>query len=342
MTLRDLIIRIFPQESIRGNGDGEVSVNCPFCLELVGKKDFKQRLGINTTTGVGHCYRCEFKGGKRYVFRELCRAFGVQHTLDREPDDDTYVPKEQVIKKKKPQDVKLPSEYEPLWRDVDEPIGKKALKYLTSRNVTLEQIRNHRIGFCAVGRYAFRIVFPVVYKKRLVGLVTRDFSGKAEYKYLNSIGDKSLYNVPKKKAKIANMSEGVFDALALERGVPLAEDCLATLGSGFTKQVLKVLLKYDTFVLWPDPDRPGAEGAIKKALKLQKKKKTVLIVLPDPDDEEGDDLGSMRGFEVAERRRQAVPFTSGVAKLLRMRIAAIASPKKKKEWKRNEKVPIQF
>lgn len=340
MTLRELITTLFPSNLIRDDGNGELAINCPFCIEEVGKRDFKQRLGINTTTGVGHCFRCEKKAaagviGKRYWFKELNRAFNASYTLDKEIDEAPIV--EEVVKEKlKEVILKLPSEYEPLWKNVDDRIGKKALKYLTSRNITSDQIKKHRIGFCAVGKYAYRIIFPVVYKEKLVGIVTRDFSGKAEYKYLNSKGDKTLFGVPKNIAREAHLSEGIFDALALERGVDPSEDCLATLGGGLTKQVQKILKRYRVITIWPDPDRPGIEGAIKKAKQLVKKNITVKMVLPDSNDEEGDDLGSMHWEEIEERSKGAVLFSKAVASRLRLRIASIVPPKQKKPWKRPE------
>lgn len=340
VTLRDLIYQIYKSEDIRDNGNGEVSLNCPFCITEVGKKDFKQRLGINVDTGVGHCYRCEKKGGKRYIFRELCRVFGVQHTLDYEPDTDALPKKKEIVKEKSKQEFVLPVEYEPLWKNVNDRIGKKALKYLLDRNITPEQIKQHRIGFCAVGKYAHRIVLPVTYKDQLVGIVARDFSGKAEYKYLNSVGDKSLYNVPKNIAKIANLAEGCFDALALERSEFRNTDCLAALGSKLTKQQLKILCRYRTLILWPDADRPGIEGAIQKAIQLQKKQKQVLIVLPTEEDEDWD-LGRMLTDEIIERRKTAIPYSKAVATRLRLRIASFAPYKKKKEWKRNATISLQ-
>lgn len=333
MTLRDLVLRLYSVENVRDNGDGEVAINCPFCVEEVGKKDFKFRLGINTTTGVGHCFRCEFKGGRNKVFRELCRVFGVQYTLDRVDDVPITPTKEDtVVKKKKPQATTMPVEFEPLWKNVDDAIGKKALKYLLNRNVTRVQIEKHRIGFCAVGKYAHRIIFPVLYKKQLVGIVARDFSGKAEYKYLNSIGDKSMYNVPRKISKIANLGEGCFDALSLERGVNSSEDCLAALGSKLSKPQLKILLRYETIVIWPDPDRPGVEGAVKKATQLLKRKKQVLVVPPDSDIDTDADLGGLLSSEVREKRNCAVPFTKAIAAKMRLHVSMSAPFKKKRTF----------
>lgn len=328
MTLHDLVMQLFPYAYDKGGG--EVSVNCPFCIEEVGKIDTKQRLGINTDTGVAHCYRCEWKGGKRKIFRELCRVFQRNEHLDIEEDEYAEKPKyERKEKPKKQVATSLPEEYEPLWRNVNDKIGRRALAYVLSRNITEEQIKNHRIGFCATGDYAHRIIFPVYRGRRIRGIVARDFSGKSDIKYKNSAGGKTIYNYPRKRQLVCHLLEGITDVLSMERAMP-HQDAVATLGRTLTKFQLKLLARYKKIVIWPDPDRPGVDGAIKKAIQLQKKKVIVYMVVPETEEIENEiDVGRMLPVEIESKYRQRRPFTLAVAKLMRARIAFAAPPKKK-------------
>jgi DNA primase len=318
---------------------GDFYVNCPFCIEEVGRQDTKHRFGINTATGVGNCHRCEkkhsAKGGRRYWFRELCRVLNLSFQMDRE-DEDQETEESKIEEPVKTSTIILPPEFEPLWRNVNDRVGRKALKYLLSRRVTKAQIKKHRIGFCAVGEYAFRIVFPVYSSmSRLKALVGRDFTGISSLRYLNSKGAKIMYNVPKRKKSVAVLGEGIFDALSGERALPHV-DCIAGLGKTLTKRQVRTLAKYDEVVLWVDPNRAGVEGTIKRALALQKKKVKVMIVPPLEDVSADTDLGDLREWEVKQRFADRVPYSPSLAARMRVRVSFVETPKKKRnrvEWK---------
>ena len=352
MTLHDLVRKLFPRVPV---SPCDFYVDCPFCLETVGKKDYKSRFGINTSTGVGNCHRCEkkhsAKGGKQYWFRELCRVFKVNYSIDvgeRDDDSDEGQSRRSTegvktseegqessnqTDSKKREPVRLPSEYEPLWKDVDESIAKRARKYLLSRGVTPDQIKHHRVGFCAVGKYAYRLIIPVYSSKgRLKAFVSRDFSGQNELRYLNSEGAKTLYGVPRRKRSHAVLVEGIFDAWAFERSIA-SVDGIAGLGKTLSKGALRTLAKYKEVTIWPDPDRPGVEGCIKRANALQKRGVIVNVVVPLDDEVECEaDLGSMPVFEIQSRFCNRVVFTKAVAALMRIRVAANSSPKKKRTF----------
>jgi DNA primase len=294
MTLDELL---YSQTEVHdGNKEGEHWIQCPFC------QDEKYRFGINVDTGQAHCFRgsCEWKtSDKSYLFRELCKIWNVN-------DHKLVVT---VKKRKAPRDIvhittQLPNEYES-FAQTDE-IGKEALAYLVKRGVTLEQIKKHKIGFCAYGKYAYRIVFPIKLKGKIVGFTCRDFTDQSSIKYLNSDNMKGLFNAPTNNKKVCVLSEGPLDALAIERACPNV-DSIARLGSGFTTFQKKILKCYNEIILWPDPDKAGVDLAIKTARALQQITKVSCIMFTADDVDPGKLGETKEGLEsivkrIAEKR----------------------------------------
>lgn len=344
MTLHELVDDIFGSPDVKDGG--EVSVDCCFC------DDGKERLGINVETGVMHCFKCDESSGdrssvvnsKRRTFNKLCAESNTQatFTLD-EGEVDTSVEKktEQLQKGTKQYEDRLPKAFEPLWTNVTDREGKRARRYLQDRGITRKQIKKYKIGFCLSGYYAYRIVFPVWYGTKIRGFVGRDFTGESELKYLNSKGQKGLYGLPlrSRRNKTAILVEGVFDKLAVENAGLKACDAIGGLGSKLTPKQVKQLSTYDSITIWAEPDRGGVEGTIKRAKALEKKKVKVRVVLPDSDPDTDSDPGKLgeteEGLkEIRLRIAMAVRYTSGIASLMRTRVAWTSPTKIKKPYKK--------
>jgi DNA primase len=335
MTLDELVRSVLDVRET--SQEGEVNVCCPFCVYRGHAEDTKYRLGINTETGVAHCYQCEYiasrfnKNRKRKLFGDICRQLGLQ--TEEMTDKEVSIQKlETMSKKKEDVEVVLPEEYEPLWENVNDAIGKEALAYVLARGVTEEQIKKHKIGFCAVGKYSYRIIFPIyMFSKKtsqvkLNGLVTRTFYKDATGpKYLNSNGNKNIFNLksPIKRKKIGVLCEGVFDALAVERSVDYV-DALARLGSSLTSIQLHRLKSYKEIVVWPDPDEPGIEGANKVIRQIvdYNLNAKISFVMPLEDDEDLGKLGeTMDGcLEIARRLRKRALWTEALGDLALSRV----------------------
>lgn len=171
-----------------GNGP-EYRWFCPVCIDRIGSESSKQKLHVNTERGVGHCYRCEYKFRRfedlfrmlnngvlrleeaRLIRREVrlpsnVAADAVATVLNHEPDRSV---------KLKP--VLVPRDAFPLWERKN-PLLNRPLAYLRGRGITDEQIERHRISYCAGGRYAGYLVFPVFQKHAQVYFTTR-FVGQA-------------------------------------------------------------------------------------------------------------------------------------------------------------------
>jgi DNA primase len=348
MTLAELVTTVF--DPIREKERGEVDVDCCFC------DDDKMRLGINIITGVAHCFNCDFASGdrrsvinsRRLLFDKICEqlTYAATFTLEEGEEDTSVESKNKETRQETPiPDIKMPKEFEPLWKNIDEALGKRALKYLLDRGVTTAQIKEHNIGFCANGYYAYRIVVPVFYNGKLKGIVSRDFTGVSDIKYLNSKGVKTLYNLPAKSKRNSKciLLEGVFDVLAIERATIKGYDVICGLGSKLSSKQLKILRTYNTIVVWAEPDRAGVEGTIKRCKLLSGKKRTLEVVMPLIDPETDTDPGGMSVQEMRRRFRKRILYTAGVAAIMRNRIA-LSSPavkKKGKSWQK-KKQPIQY
>jgi DNA primase len=260
---------------VQGDGE-EIRICCPFCIEEGELSlDERFRLGINTRTGAGHCFNCGKKGYGEWMLSELQR---VLDTGEMELAEE----KRKHKSKHKRNKVMLPEGFELL--DNSGYWGKKAWSYVRKRGVTEKQIKNKGIGYTTIGPMAYRIIFPVYRHNKLIGLVGRDFLGTNPIKYLNSVGDKAIYNLPDSTHhKSICLSEGVFDALSIERGsLKLGIDSGALLGHALKDEQLELLqsMGYKYVYLWLDPDNAGVKGTMTIADKLMPIFK-VLVVLPE-------------------------------------------------------------
>lgn len=324
MTVEDLVREVFSDLIERDNG--EIYTDCPFCEERGETRDQRKRLGINYERGTWNCFNCHHSGrdNPEWLFRELVRIFD----LDRSEYVFSWrsmMEKEKVHKRKEFAPVSLPKEYEPLWEKPTERVHKKALRYMLERGVTREQIEDHFVGFCAVGKYTGRIIFPVYRKDQVIGFVSRAFIDDVEPRYLNSEGLKYVWNAPDGKMKRGLLIEGIFDALAGQRALHKVH-IMAGLGSSLTDEQLRPLLKFKELTLVPDPDKPGMIGTIKRAIALQEasEKLKLFVVMPkEGDTRDWGKLGETRRGEhkICRAYKSRVPYTKFTQTKLKMMAA---------------------
>lgn len=214
---------------------------CPFCT------DTRFRLGVDVAEGHGHCFNCDW-AVRRQAISELKKKL----TLGE------WVVKEKVSAKRMAP-LRLPEDFAKISRKDDSFWGKRAYRYARSRGVTDEQIRRYKIGYSESGQYAYRLIIPVYVDGELEGLVCRALKSTMEPKYKNSMGEKGIFGAFT-DARMAVLTEGVFDALACDRGVGDTCDCRAVLGHSLTGRQLDMLDGYEEYILWPDPDEAGIRG----------------------------------------------------------------------------------
>lgn len=253
MTFQDALRRRGLRFRLAGD---KLHLNCLFCASRGKPADTKQRLCIHLKHGWAKCVHCEWK--HRYGMRPILRALGVESqvtTIDS-PTSDQAIPSA----------VELPEDFQLLTHVYDER-DAIARKYILSRGITEQQIKANRIGVSYIGRYAYRIVFPVYRNHDLVGINARDFTGRRKPKYLLNKGDKSLYHFDP-EAETIILSEGVIKALRISRVTKANSASL--LGHDLTDIQLEQIKqsRCKQILLYPDLDRVGKQGFIKVADKL--------------------------------------------------------------------------
>lgn len=303
----------FKPHSTREN---EVFICCPFCTERGETPDHRFRFGVNYVTGQAHCFNC----GKKFRDFEF-----LKKALTEKLDTGEWQLSQETIKKDamKPSEVKLPEDFIALSE-----AGRKthwdrvALDYLHKRGISIRQIKEKNIGYSMVGDFRYRIVIPVYHQGKLEGIVARAFVQDLEPKYRNSLGNKTLYNVPKTQKKTAILSEGCFDALAIERAVESSMDSMAVLGHSLTERQLSILKDYDRVILWTDPDVAGVEGLLRMGPQvLSLKKPSVFCVVPRLNGVVEYDPSEMNEREVHAKLRWIEPYSVSLELRLKAKLA---------------------
>lgn len=254
---------LFAVAGRRPNSRGLVRANCPFCLDRKGKADRRQSLGLNVLRGKWSCFRCDAYGWLR----------DSEERLERAAREVALPPRI---------DPKLPDEFVPLWREpgASSQACAPGLAYLRSRGVGARIIEAARIGACARGRLANRVVVPIDnVDGSLAGWVARTWEQDAERKYLYASGmvrTGLVYNAR---------------ALAEETDIP----------------VLVVEGVFDTFPFWPDAVAVLGTPSESQVDVLASARRPVVIVLDGDAWEKGEWLSLRLRFEGAQAGHVRLP-----------------------------------
>jgi hypothetical protein len=194
----------------------EIKVNCPACPRRGKTPDRKRHLGINPGKNAAKCFRCGFgtNQARAFVERERIDDLALRGVLW---GHGVYV---------EAPDIKLPDGF---TRDFAHPLGgAEALDYLCGwgrgayglarRGFSRAVVAGYGIGHCPVGTYAHRVVIPVYRQGVLVWWQARDWTGRAERKYLSPAGEKKgiLFNLDRAaKSGCILLTEGLFDSLTV-------------------------------------------------------------------------------------------------------------------------------
>lgn len=299
----------------------EVVLCCPFCVLRGFPDDTKFHLGLNIKLGLAHCFRCDWKSRNvLHTARQLARIYKLSLRLNYVPE--VKAEKEEVEKFEQVASG-YPEEYEAFGKG-DDNVERRCRSYLRSRGITTLQILRHKIGYAAVGRFAWRVIFPVFdIDGQVYGAVARAIDTKQSPKYLNTPGIKLMWNAHR-QATVAVVCEGIMDALAVERALMRKHDWIAVarLGSSITHVQLKQLKRFDKIVILPDWDKAGVTGANELALQCAEGGLRVDVAVPEVMD--GRDPGSMTEDEILAYIDTAGPWRDTyVRNDLRLRAAAV-------------------
>ena len=233
----------------RASGDGWVRSRCPFCVERTGKEDRRGAFSFNTVSGWCLCFKCGLKG--RVEGFENAPIVAAEE--EREFGPDAFKPPESFVE---------------LAGD-DSFTLQPARDYLTGRGVPEAIWKQAHVGACWKGRYAGRVVFPILAAGEWLGFISRLHRkaepGEASYLYPEWLKRKNtLYNFEALHVVTDEpviVVEGALDALAYW------PDSVAVLGKPSQEQTFMLADTHRPVAVVMDGDA-WAEG-MELSLKLQ-------------------------------------------------------------------------
>ena len=136
----------------------ELLFYCPYCRHQ------KRKMSVNVNKNVFKCWICDSTGKD---VRRIVRKFGKFKQLQRWDEltnrvDITKFDDVLFAKQESPEEptISLPEEFKSLANRATPFTSLAAIKYLTRRDVSTDDIVHWKIGFCNAGDYSNRIVIP--------------------------------------------------------------------------------------------------------------------------------------------------------------------------------------
>lgn len=187
----------------------------PFC------NHYKRKLNIDLKTGKYHCWISNVGGYSIHsLFKKMKLDNGYFTRLEK------IVPNEYKFKedsKKRSTTLFLPNQFISLKHVTPSPQWKRAIYYLKSRNITIEDIITYNIGYAESGKFKNSIIIPSYDKNgRLNYYVSRLCFDSKEYAYSNSPNSKKdiiMFEVFINWHMPIILVEGSFDALTVKNNV---------------------------------------------------------------------------------------------------------------------------
>jgi hypothetical protein len=272
--------------SVLGTGKstskGNYAYSCPFC------KHHKPKLEINFTENEKgenpwHCWACDRRGKK---IHQIFKSVGTPSEINNELNSlikSGFVEKQTIIEEK----VTLPKEFKPLNNiQQSDIIGRHALHYIKSRNITEEDIIKYNIGYCETGNYAKMIIIPSYDNNGNLNYFTaRNFEKNSTLKYKNPSVSRDIipfelfinWDLP------FILCEGPFDAIAIKRNtIPL-------LGKNIQSTLMKKIVKSSVEKIYIALDKDAQKQALNFCEKLMSEGKEVYLV--DMQDKDPSEMG---------------------------------------------------
>lgn len=230
----------------------EVVTNC------LWHEDYKNKLSINTATGLFQCFVCGEKGRFIDIARQVYLKKRVSTEKISEFDVElTKAPSKPILEGEIV--IPYPEGYFPLYGITPGITDKVPLSYLHKRGITDAQLLYYKIGYCVGGPYDKRIIVPVLNDSgSLLSFIARDYTGKLTPKVLTPPSSQGRHGIKDYVFNLHNASklghlligEGVFDAISLGvRGIALFGKTISNL------QLAKILnAKPQRISIVLDPD----------------------------------------------------------------------------------------
>ena len=277
---------IYLINSVLGTGKstsrGNRAYHCPEC------KHHKLKLEINLEESSPHfqsyqCWVCGVKGKKlTTLFKKIAVDPDKVNELKFLTKSVSKDEKQEISIVKK---VVLPDEFISLINPpVNSLVAKKAINYLTKRDITKEDIIKYNIGYCEFGIYSNMIIIPSYNSEGILNYFTaRNFNKNSLIKYKNPDVPRDIiglelfinWNVP------ITLCEGMFDAIAIKRNV------IPLLGKTIQSSLMKKIINSAVEKIYIALDKDAIKQSLNFCEKLMNEGKEVYLVdLADKDPSE--------------------------------------------------------
>lgn len=245
---------------------GWYTLKCPVC------NDYKKRGGFkfDNDTIAYNCFNCSttavYKEGTGKISKkmsEILSLFNIDATilngvkLDGLKYKNTNKSETILPPTIYPSFINKPDHFYPLGENTN-IINKLAIEYLQSRSIDITRysffMSNHK-------DWKTRVIIPFYWRGNLIYYQGRDLLGNKKLRYLNSsnVRDKILFNMDLLDNDIVYITEGVFDAMAI--------DGIAINGNRLTQYQINILNKsLCTKVYIPDRSGGDIEKTIEQVL----------------------------------------------------------------------------
>ncbi len=277
-------------ESVLGKGTptskGNYAFKCPFCSHHKNKLEVSLRTTAKKEN-FWHCWVCDTKGKTiRTLFKQ------AKATPDKFTDLNLLIQPTNVENIVSTEVLALPAEFIALNGIYSDKIAqieaKHALRFLTKRNVTKDDISKYNIGFCKEGSYGGRVIIPSYDANGILNYFIARAYKDSDRKYKNPpVASKEVIGLElyiNWDAPII-LCEGMFDAITIKRNV------IPLLGKVLHNKLMEKLVKSSVDRIYIALDNDAKKDALKHAEKLMSYGKEVYMV-----ELEGKDANEI-GFE---------------------------------------------
>lgn len=219
----DILERFLGNAKGHNATSGQMQFDCPRCAED-DKGHGAGNLEVNYNKGWYHCWSCGESHNMKGRLNYMIRKYGGSKALK-----DFLVVKPEFIERTEhgeTHDIKLPEGFKLLHGCNPQQFKySEAMSYLKGRRVGADIIEHARLGFCATGKYAGRIIVPSYNSDGdLNFFVGRAFNKWSKPKILNEEAEKELIifneGLINWDATIY-LVEGPFDHLVTPNSIPL-------------------------------------------------------------------------------------------------------------------------
>lgn len=272
-------------------GKGSIGIKCPFC------RDHSNHCSIRLNSGHFKCWVCNEGGSFRKLLVRLGESYSssreiLQRLVFEEFHDDKTI-------------TAATGNLQELMEDFRSPLTKEHKTYLAQRNYDADLLQRRYSLFSSshAGNFRHRLIIPVIMKRKTVGFIGRDVTGRAALRYKSSpdthnliVRRRWLFNIDSVQNGNAILVEGPLDAMRLGDGA------IAMFSTAFSNeqilQLAKMRLK-NVFVMF-DGESPAIQQAYKLAYRLAPFVEHVEVIeMP-----EGKDPGDMSQDEVRKLKRE--------------------------------------